>query len=245
MSDTFSSDLERAEKQELQPRDVASLDPFGSEDGAAIHYKTCSWWHIGALMVAETISLGVLGLPHAVAMLGLVPGILLIVFLGLYATYTGYVVGQFRNKHPAVANWADAAGIVGGPWAYEIIGFASILLIVFIMAAHILSFSIMMNVLTDHATCSIAFAVMGLVVCFIGGLPRTWKNVSYTSIVCESPTHHPISSAELLTPSKLVYQSSSPSASLSSALLSPSFRMLVTSISSTTKAASRPRSWPS
>ncbi|KAJ9658111.1 hypothetical protein H2201_007892 [Coniosporium apollinis] len=183
MSDTFSSELERAEKQASQPKDAASLDPFGSEVGAAIAYKTCSWWHVGALMVAETISLGVLGLPHAVAMLGLVPGILLIVFLGLYATYTGYVIGQFRNKFPAVANWADAAGIVAGPWAYEIIGLASILLIVFIMAAHVLSFSIMMNVLTDHATCSIAFAVMGLVVCFVGGLPRTWKNISYTSIV--------------------------------------------------------------
>jgi amino acid permease len=40
-------------------------------------------------MLAENVSLGVLALPQALAILGLVPALLCIFFLGLIATYTG------------------------------------------------------------------------------------------------------------------------------------------------------------
>lgn len=49
------------------------------------------------------------------------------------------------------------------------------------MGAHILSFSIMMNVLTDHATCTIWFTVMGFGISVICTLPRTMKAMSYMS----------------------------------------------------------------
>ena len=107
--------------------------------------------------------------------------------LGIYATYTGYVIGQFRNKYSAVTSWADAGQIIAGRPGYEILGVAQCFILIFIMAAHLVSFSIMMNVLTSHATCSIIFGVLGTVISFIGGLPRTWKGVSYSSIICEIP----------------------------------------------------------
>lgn len=42
-------------------------------------------------MIAETISLGILSLPSVLARVGLVPGLILIVGLGIIATYTGWV----------------------------------------------------------------------------------------------------------------------------------------------------------
>jgi len=42
-------------------------------------------------MIAETISLGILSLPSVLARIGLVPGLILIVGLGIIATYTGWV----------------------------------------------------------------------------------------------------------------------------------------------------------
>jgi amino acid permease len=54
------------------------------------------------LMVAETISLGVLSLPAALSVLGIIPGLILIVFLGILASYTGYVIGQFKIRYPHV-----------------------------------------------------------------------------------------------------------------------------------------------
>jgi amino acid permease len=54
------------------------------------------------VMIAETISLGILSLPSVLAAIGLVPGIILIAGLGILATYTGYVIGQFKLKYPYV-----------------------------------------------------------------------------------------------------------------------------------------------
>jgi hypothetical protein len=42
------------------------------EDGGK-NYKTMSWWHCGLIMLAETVSLGVMSLPWAISKIGLVP----------------------------------------------------------------------------------------------------------------------------------------------------------------------------
>ena len=48
------------------------------------------------------IGLGVLSLPKVMNTLGFVPGILLIIFLGVVTTYGDYQIGQFRNTYPGV-----------------------------------------------------------------------------------------------------------------------------------------------
>lgn len=48
----------------------------------------------GLLMVAETISLGILSLPQAMATLGIVPGVIVLLASGIIAIYTGYVIGK-------------------------------------------------------------------------------------------------------------------------------------------------------
>ncbi|KAK7512146.1 amino acid transporter [Phyllosticta citriasiana] len=165
------------------PTEVGEVNPFGHEDeNAEMKYQTMSWWQVGLLMVAENISLGVLSLPNAVATIGLVPGILLTIFFGLMAMYCGFVIGQFFNKYPSTHTFADAAFLMGGPIAREIMGVAQVLIIIFIMGAHVLSFSIALNVLTGHGTCTVVFGVVGLVVCLALALKRQLEKVSYLSI---------------------------------------------------------------
>jgi hypothetical protein len=53
------------------------------------------------------------------------------------------------------------------------------------MASNILTFNILMNVLTDHGTCTLVFGVVGLVICFLGALPRTMEKVYWMSVICE------------------------------------------------------------
>lgn len=137
-------------------------------------------------MVAETVSIGILSLPAVIASLGLVPAIILLVGLGLLATYTGYVIGQFRWRYPHIHNLADAGEVIAGSIGREVLGTGQLLLVVFIMASHLLTFTVAMNSLTEHGTCSIVFAVMGLVVSLIANLPRTLKHVSTMSIACKS-----------------------------------------------------------
>ncbi|KAH8429635.1 uncharacterized protein LDX57_007307 [Aspergillus melleus] len=135
-------------------------------------------------MIAETISLGILSLPSAVAALGLAPAVILIVGLGIVATYTGYVIGQFKLRYPHVHSMADAGEVMLGRFGRELLGTAQLLFLVFIMGSHILTFIVMMNTVTDHGTCSIVFGVVGLVLSFVLTLPRTLKKVSWMSISC-------------------------------------------------------------
>jgi hypothetical protein len=93
-----------------------------------------------------------------------------------------YVIGQFKLAYPFIHNMADAGEVLFGKVGREIFGAAQLLLLVFIMGSHILTFSIMMNVLTDHGTCTIVFGIVGLVVCYICTLPRKLGDVSYLAV---------------------------------------------------------------
>ena len=68
---------------------------------------------------------------------------------------------------------------MAGPIGREFFGAAQILFLIFVMGSHILTFSIMMNVLTTHGACTIVFGFVGFIVCLICTLPRTLRNVSY------------------------------------------------------------------
>ncbi|KAA8642301.1 hypothetical protein EYZ11_010377 [Aspergillus tanneri] len=177
-------DLESVAMDEKKIETPAYMqDAFGDEEFAEVKYKVLKWWQCGLLMVAETVSLGVLSLPAAVAGLGLVPAIVVLICLGILATYTGYVIGQFKWKYPHISNMADAGEVLAGRWGRELLGIGQMLFLVFIMASHLLTFTIAMNKLTDHGTCSIVFGVVGMIVSFILSLPRTLAKMSWLSLV--------------------------------------------------------------
>ncbi|KAF2169582.1 hypothetical protein M409DRAFT_64669 [Zasmidium cellare ATCC 36951] len=153
-------------------------DPFGDESNAQVKYRTLTWWQTSLLMIAETVSLGILSLPSVMAAIGMVPGVILLVTLGAAASYTGYVYGQFKAAYPHVANMADAGEVLMGAFGREFVGTAQI----FILGSHLLTFTIAFNAITGHATCTIVWGVVGLCAFFILSLPRTLKKVSYMSI---------------------------------------------------------------
>lgn len=107
--------------------------------------------------------------------------IILIIGLGILAGYTGYVIGQFKKAYPQVHNMADAGEVLAGPIGREVLGAGQLLFLIFIMASHILTFTVMMNHLTEHGTCSIVFGIVGMIISFVSNLPRTMKNMSYFS----------------------------------------------------------------
>ena len=109
----------------------------------------------------------------------------MIVGLGILATYTGIVLGTFKMRYPFIQNMADAGEVLLGPFGREFLGTAQVLFIVFTMGSHILIFSQALNSISRHGTCSIVFGVVGLIVSFIGTIPRTLKKVSWMSIGCE------------------------------------------------------------
>jgi len=175
---TTSSTMEKQVRQRRADRS----DPFGDESpDAEIKYRTMIWWQATVIMIAETVSLGVLSLPNVLASVGLVAGLILIVGLGLIATYTGYVIGQFKMAYPHVHNMADAGEVLLGRVGGEVFGVAQTVFLSFGVGSHVLTFTIGMNAVTGHATCTIVWAVVGSVVMFVCTLPRTLRMVSYPS----------------------------------------------------------------
>ena len=136
-------------------------------------------------MVAETISLGILSIPAAVAGLGLAPAIVILLSMGVVASYTGYVIGQFKWRYPHVVSMADAGEVLMGRFGREVLFSGQMLFLIFLMASHILTFTVAMNTLTEHGTCSLVFGVVGLIVSLILSLPRTMKNMSWLSLACQ------------------------------------------------------------
>ncbi|KAF3036933.1 hypothetical protein E8E12_005747 [Didymella heteroderae] len=157
----------------------ARQDAVSNGEGAEIQYKT----HTGVLMLAENVSLGVLALPQALAILGIIPGLLCICLLGVIATYTGWLIGELKLTFPQVQSFPDCGEHIAGRVGRDVMALGSVLILIFISGAHVLTFAVAMNALTDHGTCSIVFAVIGLIICLVLGLLRTYKNISKLSIV--------------------------------------------------------------
>lgn len=63
---------------------------------------------------------GTLSLPSSLAVVGLVPGVILIVFLGVFALYTSLILIKFKIHHPEVHNMGDAGYILLGPIGREV-----------------------------------------------------------------------------------------------------------------------------
>lgn len=145
----------------------------------------------GIVLIAETVSLGILSLPSVLATVGLVPGIILILVMGCLSTYSGVVLAEFRKQYPFVRNFGDAVEVIGrsvgmGPLFQEIFGWAQVIFQVFVMGSHLLTWTICLNTLTNSSTCTIVWAVVGLGVFWVCNLPRTLKYTSYMSMACES-----------------------------------------------------------
>lgn len=110
--------------------------------------------------------------------------VILILGISGISWYTALVIGQFKLRYPQVHSMGDAGQILMGRFGRELLGLGQLLLLIFIMASHILTFSVLMNELTNHSACTIPFGTIGLVVSFLGALPRTMDKVYWLSVAC-------------------------------------------------------------
>lgn len=67
------------------------------------------------------IGLGVLSIPSAFNVLGLIPGVLCLLAIAIITTWSNYMVGVFKIKHPEVYGIDDASRIMFGTVGREIL----------------------------------------------------------------------------------------------------------------------------
>ncbi|THG98975.1 hypothetical protein EW026_g3291 [Hermanssonia centrifuga] len=173
-SDDGSHNEKALTRQEKEPSS-REFDVYGDESHADIKYRTMDWWKAAALMLAETVSLGILSIPSVFVSLGMVGGCIAVVGLGAIATATGYVLGQFKLRHPHVHNMADAGEVLAGAFGRELLGGAQIVFLIFSAGSHALTGMIAFD--------TMLWAAITAIICMILTTTRTLNGISYLSVV--------------------------------------------------------------
>lgn len=157
-------------------------DVFGQEDHHDIKYKRLSWPLVAVLMIAEIVSNGMLSLPSSLAVVGMVPGLVIIVFLGVFATYTSWLLVKFKLRHPEVHTMGDAGYLLFGPIGREIMAFGTCCFAIFAVGGQMLAGQISLAALSDHKLCLTLYTGIFAVPTLLCSLPRTFHGLSWISI---------------------------------------------------------------
>ncbi|KAI0050785.1 hypothetical protein FA95DRAFT_1486634 [Auriscalpium vulgare] len=162
--------------------DVDAFDASGKGEGQ-IDYRTMGWVKAGALIMAETIALGILSFPSVFHRLGMFAGVFATVAFALLSWLTGYVLVQFKVNHPGVMNFADAGTVVAGRRGFWLFGVMLTVKSVFIAGSHALSGAIALNTISSGAVCNIAWSAIVAIIAFLLMIPRTFDKLSYISFL--------------------------------------------------------------
>ena len=170
------------EGEEIGKIDARHQGVFGqaaAEGGK--QYRVLGRWKTAFVFIHTEIGIGILSLPSVLKKLGLIPGLIAILLIGLLATYTAYLYLIFWRKHQHVDNLPDAMRVLGGkPWAI-VGGVALMINLSFACASSVLTMSIAFNTLSGHSMCTVAFVGFAALVCYVLCMPRTLNFVSYFS----------------------------------------------------------------
>lgn len=124
-----------------------------------------------------------LSLPAALAVVGIVPGVILIAFLGLFALYTSLVLVDFKLRHPQVHNMGDAGLILGGPILREILAAGTVIFAVCATGSQLLAGQITLATLSNNKLCLMLYTGIFTIPTLILSFPRTLDQLSILSIL--------------------------------------------------------------
>jgi hypothetical protein len=140
-SDTppYTSHLSHSEKDVSDPerswngedRAKADLEEYPADE----NYRILGRWRSCVILITIEVGIGILSLPSALKVLGIVPGIIAILGFGTLTTYCGYILVQFYRRYPMVTNLVDCAFYVGGKPFEIFLGVAFVFNLVLICAS--------------------------------------------------------------------------------------------------------------
>ncbi|SMR64293.1 unnamed protein product [Zymoseptoria tritici ST99CH_3D1] len=150
-----------------------------------------NWMETASVMCAETVSLGILSLPNAAAVMGVVPVLIVIGFMSTATYFSGLALWRIKLRHPGVSSYGDVGELMLGKKGRYFADANVYLLLIFIMAGHVNIFSTMANQIALAAghswQCTVAFKVLSLVLSTFITMRRKFKSsTGLTMISCVS-----------------------------------------------------------
>ncbi|KAJ5374437.1 hypothetical protein N7517_006443 [Penicillium concentricum] len=151
-------------------------------------FNRLGWKRLTIVLIVEAIALGSLSIPSTFAVLGMVPGVICCVGIGLIAIYTSYIVGMVKLAFPEVANYADAGRLMGhrlgcGRFGYELVNAMLGLQLIFLTASHCLTGTIAFLDISKSGICSIIFAVVSAIILLLLAIPPSFTEVAILGYV--------------------------------------------------------------
>lgn len=171
-------------QEDASPAEQGVLAGEGEQGAANIFsqggqdYRTMSRWDTTLVLISNQVGLGILSLPKILDVLGLVPGVIAILGLGIVSWYTAFELLQFYLKHPHVVNMADMARVIGGVRFEIIFGICLLIKLCFTCGSATIATSIALNTLTSHGMCTVGFAGVAAIAFLLLCLPRKFKFVA-------------------------------------------------------------------
>ncbi|KAJ5935456.1 hypothetical protein N7466_005003 [Penicillium verhagenii] len=141
-------------------------------------FQRLGWKRLTIIAIVEAIALGSLGLPSAFAALGMVPGIILTVSIGLVAMYAGYIIGQVKLAYPEIAHYADVGHLIMGKWGSKIFVGSFVALLVCVVGSHALTGAIAFRTIAQSDSCSVFFSIVSAVILMLLAIPPSFAEIA-------------------------------------------------------------------
>ncbi|SCU97708.1 LANO_0E16732g1_1 [Lachancea nothofagi CBS 11611] len=156
------------------------LKVLADEDDHEIQYKTCSWVHTTGLLLSEYIVLAIMSFPWSYSVLGIVPGIILTLFVASTVLYTGLTIIDYCEKFPHLKSVCDIGQHLfwGQRWAWYATLVCFLANNTLIQGLHVLVGAKYLNTVTNHSLCTVDFGVIVACISFVFSVPRTFSSLS-------------------------------------------------------------------
>jgi amino acid permease len=153
-------------------------------------------------MTKTQIGLGVLSIPMSFDILGLIPGMFTLCFIGVITGWSNYMVGVFKQNHPDVYTIDDAGFKMFGRYGREFFAVSFMLSMlslppfvttltlldwIFISGSAMLGISIAFNAVSRHAACTAVFVAIAALLTFAFASIRTLGKIGWLAwigLVC-------------------------------------------------------------
>ncbi|OGM46882.1 amino acid transporter [Aspergillus bombycis] len=177
------ADLTEKSSRPLDAPPITQDAVFGEITEAGPNYRNVGWLGTVALMMKTQFGLGVLSIPHVLDSLGLIPGIICLLAIATITTWSNYVIGTFKLKHPEVYAIDDAGELIFGRVGREVLGIGVCIYWIFCSGSGLLSTSIGLNAVSAHGTCTAVFVAVSAIASFSMASIRTLGKIKWTAWV--------------------------------------------------------------
>ncbi|KAJ5303518.1 hypothetical protein N7476_010317 [Penicillium atrosanguineum] len=142
------------------------------------NFHRLGWKRLTVVSIVEAIALGALSLPQAFAVLGMIPGIVITIGMGIVAIYTSYIIGAVKIKFPSVAHYGDIGQLLMGDFGYWLFSAIFVFQLTLSVGSHCLTGMIAFANITESSMCALVFGGVSAVILLLLAIPPTFADVA-------------------------------------------------------------------